>query len=56
MSKMGRAVQWVQENGLQDHPEALTKYIEHLSKQKNNDGGSEQERTEESESSRDSKR
>ena len=56
MSKMGRAVQWVQENGLQDHPEALTKYIEHLNKQKNNDGRSEQDRTKGSESSGDSSR
>jgi len=35
MSKMGRAVQWVQENGLENHPDALGKYIEHLNKKKN---------------------
>jgi hypothetical protein len=30
MSKMGRAVLWVQERGLQDDPKALSKYINYL--------------------------
>jgi hypothetical protein len=30
MSKMGRAYEWVQENGLENDPEALAKYIKHL--------------------------
>ena len=34
MSKMGRAYQWVQEKGLQGHPDALKIYITHLNKQK----------------------
>ena len=43
MSKMGRAAQWVQENGLENDPDALKKYTEHLAKQektklKSNDG------------------
>jgi hypothetical protein len=29
MSKIGRAVQWIQENDLENDPQALTKYIEH---------------------------
>lgn len=33
MSKMGRAVLWVQENGLQDDPAALGKYKIHLTKE-----------------------
>lgn len=33
MSKMGRAVLWVQENGLQGDPNALSKYLEYLKKQ-----------------------
>jgi len=36
MSKMGRAVLWVQENGLKDDPAALSKYIN----QKDKDGTS----------------
>ena len=34
MSRMGRAVEWVQENGLQGHPEALKMYVKHLKQQK----------------------
>lgn len=34
MSKMGRAVFWIQENELQDDPNALTLYVDHLKKQK----------------------
>ena len=30
MSKMGRAYEWVQENGLENDPDALAKYIKHL--------------------------
>jgi len=33
MSKMGRAVQWVQEKGLEGHPDALKMYIKHLKQQ-----------------------
>lgn len=33
MSKMGRAVLWVQENGLEGDPNALRKYLEYLKKQ-----------------------
>ena len=29
MSKMGHAVQWIQENNLQNDPNALEKYIKH---------------------------
>lgn len=32
MSKMGQAVLWIQENGLQGNPDALKEYIKHLSK------------------------
>lgn len=34
MSRMGRAVLWVQENGLEDDPDALKKYLEYLDKKK----------------------
>lgn len=34
MSNMGRAVLWVQENGLEGHPDALKLYLEHLEKEK----------------------
>lgn len=34
MSRMGRAVLWVQENGLEEDPNALRKYLEHLEKEK----------------------
>ena len=34
MSKMGRAYQWVRENGLQNDPNALNKYIVHLEEKK----------------------
>ena len=33
MSKMGRAVLWVQENGLEGDPNALKKYLEYKKKQ-----------------------
>jgi hypothetical protein len=33
MSKMGRAVLWVQENGLEDDPKALSKYTIHLTEE-----------------------
>lgn len=33
MSKMGRAVQWIQENSLENDPDALKKYTEYLAKQ-----------------------
>jgi hypothetical protein len=33
MSKMGRAVLWVQENGLEGDPNALSKYLEYKKKQ-----------------------
>lgn len=38
MSKMGSAVQWVQENGLENDPKALQKYIIYINeiKLKNN--------------------
>ena len=39
MSKMGRAVLWVQENGLENDPDALKKYIEHLKKQESKKDG-----------------
>ena len=29
MSKMGHAVQWIQENGLKNDPDALKKYIKY---------------------------
>jgi hypothetical protein len=37
MSKMGRAVFWVQENRLEKDPDALKKYIEHLKKEEENE-------------------
>lgn len=33
MSKMGSAVVWIQDNNLQDDPDALVKYVEHKKKQ-----------------------
>jgi hypothetical protein len=36
MSKMGAAALWVQENGLQNDPKALQKYIKHLNENGNN--------------------
>jgi hypothetical protein len=33
MSKMGRAVEWVQDNGLEGNPDALKMYIKHLKQQ-----------------------
>lgn len=32
MSRMGSAVQWVQENGLENDPKALQKYLIYLNK------------------------
>ena len=32
MSRMGDAIQWIQENDLEDDPKALTKYIEYQNK------------------------
>ena len=37
MSKMGRAVFWIQENRLENDPDALKKYIEHLKKEEENE-------------------
>jgi hypothetical protein len=34
MSKMGRAVEWIQENGFEGRPDALELYIKYLSEQK----------------------
>lgn len=34
MSKMGRAVLWIQENGLQNDKSALQKYVVHINKTK----------------------
>jgi hypothetical protein len=36
MSNMGRAVLWIQQNGLESHPDALKLYLEHLEKEKAN--------------------
>ena len=38
MSRMGDAVLWVHENGLQDDPDALSKYIAYLNKVKEKNG------------------
>lgn len=41
MSRMGRAVLWVQENGLEDDLDALKKYLEYLDKKKESDARTE---------------
>lgn len=49
---MGKAVLWVQENGLENDPDALKKYIIHLNKKEN--GHSKNTKPKESEDSGDS--
>jgi hypothetical protein len=54
---MGSAVQWVQENGLQDDPKALQKYIIYLEKIKlKNDGDNKRNKSERSKDTTDIQR
>lgn len=44
MSKMGRAVEWIQENGLEDHPDALVLYIQYMASKKSDTENAESEK------------
>ena len=57
MSKMGSAVQWVQENGLQNDPHALEKYIIYINEIKlKNNGDNKRDRSGRSKGNTHSKR
>lgn len=57
MSRMGSAVQWVQENGLENDPKALQKYLTYLEKVKNkNNGYNKRSKTERQSDTADSER
>ena len=40
MSKMGQAVQWIQEQGLENDPDALKKYLEYRDGKESKEPGS----------------
>ncbi len=57
MSKMGSAVQWVQENGLENDPKALQKYIIYINEIKlKNNGDNKRDKSGGSKDNTDSKR
>lgn len=49
MSYMKQALQWVEENGLTNHPDALSMYLKTIRKEEEEDGNNKRNHSEESE-------